>query len=189
MTQRALIVETQTHLPTWMRMHRGLTWLDMPSGDTDTKKLNFCLFVRGLYDPDLEPVSDEDSGLDEEGLKTAKRDSRGRVLQKAGRVKYGTISGRLSPKCGEALAARARENAERLNARAAQQAELLKLWAAAKVQRGFVRAFYDADVTAHSAMMRAQGMGRGCQGPLRQVSLDRLVRTFEKLEKEGWKVS
>lgn len=188
-TQRPVIVETQTHLPTWMRVHRGLTWLDMPCADSETKKLNFCLFVRGLYDPDLEPVSDEDSGLDEEGLRKAKRDSRGRVLQKAGRVKYGSIN-RLSPAGGAAVAERVSANRASMPARAKRQAGLLLRYAEAKAgwRNGFVRALYVLDPTAHSAITRALGVGRGCQGPLRGVSLDRIERAFEKLKEEGWKV-
>lgn len=181
----AVIVETQSHLPTWMRVHRGLTWLDMPCADTDTKKLNFCLFVRGLYDPDLEPVSDEDSGLDEEALKKAKRDSRGRVLQKAGRVKYGNIT-RLTPMGAQAVSAKSADVVARLE----RQQALLTRYAEAKAgwRNGFVRALYGLDPTAHSALARALGSGRGCKGALRTVSLDRIERAFENLKKEGWKV-
>lgn len=182
------IIESQTHLPTWQREHRGLFWWNMPSGDSDTKKLNFCLFVRGLYDPDLEPVSDEDSGLDEVGLAKAKRDSQGRVLKRAGRKCYGTLSGRLAPKVAETLAAKASAEAGMKAEREKTQQELLARYVAAKKQGGFVRAIYDVDPTAHSAVARAMGSGRGCKGPLRMVSLDRIERAFAKLNSEGWMV-
>jgi hypothetical protein len=188
MKKTVTIIESQSHLPTWKRVHNGLRWEDMPCVDVTLKRLNFCLFVRGLYDPDLEPVTDEDSGLDEEGLATAKRDSQGRVLQKAGRVRYGSIQGSLSPKATELAVAKAKADAASNDARLRQQGELLLKWCSAKKQPGFTRAYYVADPSAHSALLRSQGKGRGLKGPLRQVSLDRIARTFEKLKQEGWKV-
>lgn len=34
-------------------IHNGKTWRDMPGGQPDMQKLNFSLFKRGKYDPDL----------------------------------------------------------------------------------------------------------------------------------------
>ena len=185
-----IVIETQTHLPPWMQEHRGLWWMDMPSSDRDVKKLNFALFRRGLYDPNLEAVSDEKSGLNEEQLKMARRDAGGKVLVNAGRgSSFGTVP-RLTPRAQMARAARKQATkdaqAEDLTQRRERQQALLDRYLKAKETRGFVRALLNLDVTAHSALARAQGLGRGCQRPLRSGTLDRIERAFKQLKQEGW---
>ena len=174
----------------WEQTYNGKTWEDMPTvGGYWHKLLDFALYRRGMYDPEFDlAVEAEDD--EDEGVKTPRRTMNQR--------RFGAFGGRgrMALK-----AARAQERAEREitnreeylflkkqdeEARYARQGGLLVLWLRAKMSRGFVRAFYNADCTAHSALMRALGKGRANQGPLRAVSLDRIERNFERLKGEGW---
>lgn len=187
-TNGPVVMVSEKRLPMWRWVHRGLIWENMPGSDNETKKLGFVLFVRGLYDPDLEAVSDEESGLDEEGLRSANRDTLGRVLVKAGRVSYGQVT-RLTPRGAETLAkARAAEKEADEEGRKVRQAALLARFQVARKsgQRGLFNAFRALDITAHSAVFRALGKGRGSKRVLRGVSLDRIERAFELLKKEGF---
>ena len=172
---------------TWEQTFNGKTWEDMPTvGGYEHKLLDFALYRRGMYDPEFDSAVDEESDDDEEEVKTARRTQGQRGYATRGR--YGLLHAALA-----AAAARRREDKQQreqkaLDARYARQAEMLVVYARAKMQRGFVRAFYNADCTAHSAVLRALGRGRGSAGPLREVSLDRIDRNFAKLRLEGWAV-
>jgi len=169
----------------WEQRWNGHGWEDMPtSGGYENKLLDFALYRRGMYDPEFDLAVDEEDDGDE--VKKPRRTHR--------QKRYGTIGGAGRMRIAAAMADHQKSRAE-LAAKAddkvqreTRQAELLLRWIDAKQLRGFGSAFYDADATAHSAMMRAMGLGRGCQGPLRTVSLDRITRMFEKLKTEGWNV-
>lgn len=177
----AILIETQSHLPTWRRTHAGMTWQDMPGPDNETRKLNFCLFVWGRYDPGKEAVTEADSGLDKEDLHIAKRTADGLVLKAGKKSLFGKIR-HLRPKAPKP------EKVDDAPQREERQAELLQRYNAARSQRGFFKRFRDLDITAHSTLCRLRGKSRGIQGPLRTVSLERIERAFAKLNEEGWVV-
>lgn len=165
----------------WEQEWNGHTWQDMPTrGGSEHKLLDFALYRRGLYDPELDLAVDEE---DEEGDEVVKPKRRSRSQRR-----FGCMSFYHRPSTRE-RAPRASADKESDKAlRAARQAELLARYQAARSQRGFVVGVIKVDQTAHSAIARALGMGRACVGPLRTVSLDRIEAAFEKMRKEGWTV-
>lgn len=65
--------EAEQHLPAWQQTFRGLRWSDMPPQKaSDIQKLNFALFRRGLYDPDLDVVAPEVAELESDEEAAAK---------------------------------------------------------------------------------------------------------------------
>lgn len=76
--------------PVWQQPCRGLFWNEMPGTSEDDRKLNFALFRRGLYDPEidrLEPgetveVADESKVIlveREDGTKLVRNKKRGNM--------------------------------------------------------------------------------------------------------------
>jgi hypothetical protein len=173
-------------METWEQPFNGKTWEDMPTvGGYEHKLLDFALYRRGMYDPEFDLAVDAEDD-EEEGVKTYRRTLGQR--QYATRGRYGLLHAALAAAAAARRADKEQKAQKDLDARYERQAELVVVWERAKAQRGFVRAFYDADCTAHSALMRAMGRGRANVGPLRAVSLDRIERTFERLKGEGWNV-
>jgi hypothetical protein len=173
-------------METWEQPFNGKTWEDMPTvGGYEHKLLDFALWRRGMYDPEFDLAVDAEDD-EEEGVKTHRRTMGQR--QYATRGRHGLLHAALAAAAAIRRADKEQKAQKDLDARYERQAELLVVWQRAKVQRGFVRAFYDADCTAHSALMRAMGRGRGLAGPLREVSLDRIERNFERLKEKGWKL-
>lgn len=168
----------------WEQRVNGLTWEDMPTcGGYEHKLLDFALYRRGRYDPEIDQAVDAEDD-DEEEVKARRRTMAQRnysITGGSGRMRVAML---LAQRSRDEMAARAADLAQR----AERQQALLARYVAAKRQGGFVRAIYDADVTAHSAIIRALGRGRGCKGPLRAISLDRIERVFAKLNQEGWVV-
>lgn len=170
----------------WEQRWNGHSWEDMPTvGGYEHKLLDFALYRRGLYDPELDLVVDEEVEDDEvEGVRRRTRAQRG----------YGSIGGHGRMALAVAMRKKAMSAAEAardvavLEGRMRRQAALLEMWRRGRAMRGFAKAFWRVDTTAHSAVMRALGMGRGCQGPLREVSLDRIERVFAQLKEEGWAI-
>lgn len=57
-----VVVDSESHLPAWQQSFKGLHWADMPgrtSGGESVQKLNFALFRRGLFDPEMDVVEPE----------------------------------------------------------------------------------------------------------------------------------
>lgn len=157
----------------WEQKWNGLTWEDMPNQNREHKLLDFALYRRGKYDVEID-LSDEADDADETGAKP-------RVRQLRSQACFGRIGTRRKV---AAVAAEASDLPER----AARQEVLIARYVAAKLTLGFVKALYDLDPTAHSALARAMGRGRGINGPLRPISLDRIETAFETLNEGGWKV-
>lgn len=171
----------------WEQRWKGLSWEDMPTvGGYEHMLLDYALFRWGMYDPELDLVVDEEE-LDADELGGVRRRTR---AQRG----YGAIGGHGRMALAAAMRRKAMGEAEAAAAAAAlegrmrRQGEALAMWGRGRLTRGFAKAFYRVDATAHSAMMRAMGMGRGCVGPLREVSLDRIERVFAQLKEEGWKL-
>lgn len=158
----------------WEMTWNGLTWQDMPNVSREHKLYDFALFRRGLYEVEYDQSDDADDA-DEPGV--PKR----RKLVKAQRC-----FGRIGTRRTVAAVAAARDDDGPV--RAARQAVLLERYVTARLQAGFVKAFYDLDPTGHSAVSRAMGRSRSLAGPLRIISLDRIERAFETLNEGGWKV-
>lgn len=157
----------------WEQTWNGLTWRDMPNLNREHKLLDFALYRRGKYEVEFDS-SDETDDADETGAKP-------RVRQLRSQACFGRIGTRRA--VAEVAAV-----ASDLPERAARQAVLIARYVAARLTFGFVKALYDQDPTAHSALARAMGKGRGINGPLRPISLDRVERAFETLNEGGWKV-
>lgn len=169
---------------TWEQPFNGKTWEDMPTvGGYEHKLLDFALYRRGMYDPEFDLAVDAEDD-EEEGVKTHRRTLSQKRYAACGR--YGLLHAALAAAAAIRRADKEQKAQKDLDARYARQAELVAVWQRAKLSRGFVRAFYNADCTAHSALMRAMGRSRGIAGPLREVSLDRIERNFERLKGEGW---
>lgn len=156
----------------WEQTWNGLTWEDMPNLNREHKLFDFALMRWGLYDVEFDR-SDEADDADETGAKPKVRRLRSQHC-------FGRIGTRRQV---AAVAAEASDLPER----AARQAVLIARYVAARLTFGFVKALYDLDPTAHSALARAMGRGRGINGPLRPISLDRIETAFETLNKGGWK--
>lgn len=158
----------------WGGTWNGLTWQDMPNHCRQHKLLDFALFRRGLYEVEYDR-SDETDDADDSGVPKKRRV-----------VKAQSCFGRIGTR--RTVAAVVAERVDDVPDRAARQAELIGRYVAARLAPGFVKAFYDLDPTGHSAICRARGNGRGLAGPLRLISLDRIERAFDELNKGGWKV-
>jgi len=170
----------------WEQTFNGRTWEHMPTvGGYEHKLLDFALYRRGMYDPEFDQAVEAEDD-EEEGVKTPRRTMGQRSYATRGR--HGLLHAALAKAAAVRRADKEQKAQKDLDARYDRQAALVVMWERAKAQRGFVRAFYDADCTAHSALMRAMGRGRGLAGSLREVSLDRIERNFERLKGEGWKL-
>jgi hypothetical protein len=184
---KVTVVETQSHLPPHQQVHGGLRWQDMPGTGSEIKKLNFFLFRRGLYDPRLEAVSDEDSGLTEEELLEARRDVSGRVLKRlpggAGDT-FGSVRG-LASRRGKVRTVPEIEDRVKRQARFDVLAERFTL---GRKTRGFMEALRAQDETAWSSFRRAMGRGRATQGLPRWVTIKRTEQAFDALKEKGWTV-
>ena len=166
----------------WEQSFNGLTWQDMPNLSREHKLFDFALYRRGLYDVQID-LSDDVDEADEESGGPKKR----KVRQLQAQRNFGTIGSRRRP----GAMAKTKPVRESLDSRAERMAMLLERYAKAKLlpeNYGFVRAFYKLDPSAHSALSRARGAGRGIEGPLQTVSLDRVTRAFETLKEGGWKI-
>lgn len=156
----------------WEMTWNGLRWQDMPNVAREHKLFDFALFRRGLYDVEYDRSDDTDEA-DESGVPT-----KGKL------VKAQRAFGRIGSLRRAAVVVVDDDGP----VRAARQAVLIERYTAARLQAGFVKAFYDLDPTGHSAICRAMGHGRGLAGPLRIISLDRVKRAFETLKEGGWKI-
>lgn len=87
------LTSSESHLPPWQQTFRGLRWSDMPPQKAaHLQKLNFALYRRGLYDPELDVVEPEVADLerdDEADSKLVKTED-GRLLKKQPRKKSWT---------------------------------------------------------------------------------------------------
>lgn len=184
---RSIRVSQRPGQEPWEQEWNGHTWQDMPTrGGTDHKLLDFALYRRGLYDPELDLAVDEEDEEGQEGekLEQRKRERRRRYVSNIF-ARRQTAAQKPKPRRERVVNPRSEE--EKVE-RAGRLAALLQRYHQAKGKRGFVMAMLRADPTAHSAIARALGMSRPAKGPLRNVSLDRIERSFEKLNQEGWTV-
>lgn len=178
----------------WEKRWNGKSWEDMPTcGGYEMKLLDFALFRRGMYDPEFDLlVEEEDDG--EPSLPEA---AEGKVARRTmNQRKYATMGGRGRMALAAAMREQARTREEKrlreadLEARAAEWARLKARYEAAMAlkQRGLVRALYDLDPSAHSALSRALGRGRGNAGVSRWPALTRLEGAFNQLREKGWTI-
>lgn len=164
----------------WEQPWNGLTWQQMPTrGGYEHQLFDFALFRWGMYDPEIDLVVEttDESEAEAGAVGKPRRTRRQRS--------FGTIGGRGWKTRSRAVAVLPTAN---LAPRLARQIELITSYVEARKAFGFVKAFYVLDCSAHSALARAMGKGRGIQGPLRSATLDRIERAFETLNEGGWKV-
>lgn len=184
---KVIRVSARPGLEPWEQRWNGHSWEDMPTtGGYENKLLDFALYRRGMYDPEFDLVVDDVD--DEEGDARPRRTANQRF--------YGTMGGRGRMVLAAALREQARSLEEKrvrevdLAARAEMWAGLRGRYEAAMAlkQRGLVRALYDLDASAHSALSRALGRGRRNAGVSRWPALHRLERVFNELREKGWTI-